>query len=473
VEFVKPAGYGGFTLANQGSDDAVDSDANAITGRTGFTTLVAGENDPSWDAGLIPASVVATFAFAGNSASDGTDGNTRASTSAAITVTASAWSRDKSSGAWSKAWLGSYAGGYGVTDSSEGSGRGSAHTVDNSGRDNFVLYQFSDKVVVDKAYLGYASGDSDITVWIGNHSGTITGMSNAVLSGVGFTEVNLGGGSARWADLNATGIAGNTLVISAKLGDSNDNFKVEKLVVSAPSKLVTPLVIDLGGDGIQTTALGATTGRFDLLGNGTAIHSGWITGEDGFLAIDNNGNGRIDSLSELFGGAAQGEAFAQLAAFDDNRDGVVDASDARFGELRVWRDLDQNHSTDVGELSTLAQAGVKSLSVVSVFEPVLDASGNLHGETSTVTLSEGKQVAMSDLFFAIHAGDAGGRDLFTLSDLLSQTTAPMPSATPEIDSQVHRLVQSLAAFGQTRAGDSRLGLSPQTGQSPLFAASLS
>ena len=39
------------TAADQGADDAKDSDANPTTGRTTVTTLVAGENDPTWDAG--------------------------------------------------------------------------------------------------------------------------------------------------------------------------------------------------------------------------------------------------------------------------------------------------------------------------------------------------------------------------------------------------------------------------------------
>jgi hypothetical protein len=36
------------------------------------------------------------------------------------------------------------------------------------GRDNYVLFEFSQAVVVDKTYLGYVVGDSDMKVWIGN-----------------------------------------------------------------------------------------------------------------------------------------------------------------------------------------------------------------------------------------------------------------------------------------------------------------
>jgi hypothetical protein len=43
----------GLTLSpqDQGTDDALDSDVSQITGRSALTTLVAGENDPTWDAG--------------------------------------------------------------------------------------------------------------------------------------------------------------------------------------------------------------------------------------------------------------------------------------------------------------------------------------------------------------------------------------------------------------------------------------
>jgi len=57
VRFTAPAGYT-FTLQDQGGDDALDSDADPATGRTIVTTLTLGENDPTWDAGLVrPASL--------------------------------------------------------------------------------------------------------------------------------------------------------------------------------------------------------------------------------------------------------------------------------------------------------------------------------------------------------------------------------------------------------------------------------
>jgi len=52
VEFVLPDGYV-FSPQDQGADDAKDSDADTVTGQTICTTLEPGEDDDTWDAGLI------------------------------------------------------------------------------------------------------------------------------------------------------------------------------------------------------------------------------------------------------------------------------------------------------------------------------------------------------------------------------------------------------------------------------------
>lgn len=77
----------------------------------------------------------------------------------------------------------------GSADSSE-SGSGSTHTVNNYGRDNYIVFQFSRGVVVDKAFLGYVVGDSDMTVYVGSSTAPITAMNNAVLAGMSLKEFN-------------------------------------------------------------------------------------------------------------------------------------------------------------------------------------------------------------------------------------------------------------------------------------------
>jgi choice-of-anchor A domain-containing protein/uncharacterized repeat protein (TIGR01451 family) len=51
VEFTLPSGYI-FTTKNSGSDSNIDSDADVSSGKTICTTLAAGENDLTWDAGI-------------------------------------------------------------------------------------------------------------------------------------------------------------------------------------------------------------------------------------------------------------------------------------------------------------------------------------------------------------------------------------------------------------------------------------
>ena len=121
-----------------------------------------------------------------------------------------------------------------------------------------------------------------------------------------------------------------------------------------------PLVLDLDGDGIETISELQSGVHFDMDGDFFAESTGWVGADDGFLVVDQNGNGRIDDVSEMFGGP-DASGFAELATFDSNHDGVVSAADAAFTSLRVWRDLDQDGTTDSGELFTLTQLGIVSI----------------------------------------------------------------------------------------------------------------
>lgn len=118
-----------------------------------------------------------------------------------------------------------------------------------------------------------------------------------------------------------------------------------------------PLILDLDGDGVRTTGIddGAV---FDLTGDGRPEAVSFAAGGDAFLALDRNANGSIDSGRELFGdqhGAAHG--FAELAKFDDNADGVIDAQDEVFARLRLFN-LDENGSQ---RLRTLDEAGITAI----------------------------------------------------------------------------------------------------------------
>ena len=145
---------------------------------------------------------------------------------------------------------------------------------------------------------------------------------------------------------------------------------------------------------------GAKAGvRFDLLGTGRPLHMGWIQGDDAFLVWDRNGNGRVDNGQEMFGNVTRrrsGErapnGYEALKEYDDNRDGLLDARDALFAQLRLWRDGDGNGETDSGELLPLQAVGIRALELTYRESRRRDRHGNelryrvlVHGDRPTVT----------------------------------------------------------------------------------------
>lgn len=134
-------------------------------------------------------------------------------------------------------------------------------------------------------------------------------------------------------------------------------LEVNLSAAQAPVQQVDPLVLDLAGNGFSTSGLGRPA-RFDLDGDGRLDAISAPTGDDALLALDRNGNGHIDSGRELFGdqhGSANG--FAELARFDDNADGRIDAGDAVFAQLRLLRFDAQGRQ----QLQTLGEAGVSAI----------------------------------------------------------------------------------------------------------------
>jgi hypothetical protein len=99
------------------------------------------------------------------------------------------------------------------------------------------------------------------------------------------------------------------------------------------NRQVDPLVFDLDGNGVDLTT--AETGvLFDMDGDGTRDKTAWVAGRDALLALDRNGNGRIDDGRELFGeqnGATDG--FAELGRFDKDGNGMIDGNDPVFNSL--------------------------------------------------------------------------------------------------------------------------------------------
>ncbi|WP_267896318.1 calcium-binding protein, partial [Paracidovorax avenae] len=165
-----------------------------------------------------------------------------------------------------------------------------------------------------------------------------------------------------------------------------------------------PLVLDLDGDGIE--AVGIDPSRpilFDHDGDGTRNATGWIKGDDGIVVLDRNGNGLIDSGRELFGDqtlregaqAGQGMFYANgyeaLAGQDGNGDGVIDAADTAYGQLRIWKDVNQDGISQAGELHTLSDLGIARLNVKGQRSSIDLGHGNTQPWSGSFTRMDGSQ----------------------------------------------------------------------------------
>lgn len=135
-----------------------------------------------------------------------------------------------------------------------------------------------------------------------------------------------------------------------------------------------PLVINFGGNAAQLTS---QRFRLDLDADGKTEDINFVAGGSGFLALDRNGDGKINDGTELFG-AKTGNGFAELAALDADKNGWIDENDASYADLRVWT----KDGTGKDQLSTLKQANVGAISLAHIATPfdLKDVENALQGE---------------------------------------------------------------------------------------------
>ncbi len=204
--------------------------------------------------------------------------------------------------------------------------------------------------------------------------------------------------------------SGNTYRLMTRPSDGTPQTYLNGGICGSPdclcylSGVVSPLVVDFAGNGIQVHP-----GVSFNLGQGKKNHF-WPKHPDdvAFVVLDRNGDGRINDFNELFGSPTVGpngkkskNGFEALREYDENHDLSIDRYDAVFSELRLWFDRNRDGKSDPSELETLDQRQLDKIDLYysDIAEPI-DHYGNEIRQTSLVRLTDGSLRRVVDVWLA-------------------------------------------------------------------------
>jgi hypothetical protein len=152
----------------------------------------------------------------------------------------------------------------------------------------------------------------------------------------------------------------------------------------------------------------AVVASFDLTGTMSVI-TDWPTSTTPWLALDRNGNGKIDDGSELFGSAtvlASGEAaqngFIALAELDSNHDRRIDATDAMWSRLLVWSDVDGDRKSAPNELKSVGLRDLVAIELDYTVDWRCDGRGNCEVERADFIYRDGRDLELHGAVIDVH-----------------------------------------------------------------------
>jgi hypothetical protein len=170
---------------------------------------------------------------------------------------------------------------------------------------------------------------------------------------------------------------------------------------------VSPIIIPTGKGYSLTNAKEGVP--FDFMGNGRKVQMGWTTAdsEDGFLVClscwpDMPYTGTMDGRF-WFGNITKQpksdnpNGFLALAEFDSNHDGVIDWHDDVWPKLQVWINPEHDGVLRYKDLHSLAELGVKSISLKYTDDTHDDSNGNQFHYKSMMN----GDMPIYDIFFVV------------------------------------------------------------------------
>lgn len=172
----------------------------------------------------------------------------------------------------------------------------------------------------------------------------------------------------------------------------------------------SPIILSLGG--AYSLAGANDPVVFDIDGDGLPNSMGWTArgGNDVFLALDRNDDGRINSGRELFGdatilrnGSEASNGFEAMKDFDDNRDGRLDRNDPVWSRLLVWRDENHDGVSAASEIGVLTQTGVTGIGLAYEENGRTDRHGNEFRFEARLDAEPGSHVhrKVYDIYFVV------------------------------------------------------------------------
>jgi hypothetical protein len=168
----------------------------------------------------------------------------------------------------------------------------------------------------------------------------------------------------------------------------------------------TPLVLSF--DGAPIEYLADRHHAFDINGSQSLV-TDWPTAKTPWLAIDRDGNGRIDDGSELFGSmsilASGGRAqngFVALRELDEDGDSRITPNDPAFSRLLVWSDGDGDRRSASGELVAASASELVSIELDYTSEPRCNARGDCEVERASFRYRDASFALRTGVVVDIH-----------------------------------------------------------------------
>ena len=147
---------------------------------------------------------------------------------------------------------------------------------------------------------------------------------------------------------------GREIQIDIALNMSRELTQQSQFSLRMGAALKDPLVISFDG---RAAELSQQRFEFDLTIDGQKEWIPRLGNNSAFLALDRNGDGKINDGSELFG-AKTGDGFKELAQYDDDGNGWIDENDLIFDQLKLWL---KPGTGDSQQLVSLREAGIGAI----------------------------------------------------------------------------------------------------------------